>query len=284
MGIRWTIGDVSDPGFEALGLSIRAVRKLFGPGAAYAVCVNSIPLNLARERVGAAALQVDWVDSGNHVPAWLRNRLDPGMAEGVAWKLAPVRLFPDRYEISFDNDVILWRVPDAMRQWLASRNGKSCLMAEDMQPSLGQFSDCCNGSAINSGIRGVPPGFDLEDRLERKLRESQVVLRSELDEQGLQAAVLSQAGLSLISKEDVTICSPFPMHQQKLGRCGAHFVGLNPKTLPWQLAGRGAHEVIQERWRGFKPILTELVDAIPCAKYPESISHNGHYPSVTGDS
>jgi hypothetical protein len=206
------------------------------------------------------------------------------MAEGVAWKLAPVRLFPDRYEISFDNDVIVWRVPDAMRQWLSSRDGEFCLMAEDMQPSLGQFSEYCNGRAINSGIRGVPPGFDLEDRLRRKLLDAQVVLRSELDEQGLQAAVLSQAALSLVSKEDVTICSPFPMHQQTLGRCGAHFVGLNPKTLPWQLEGRRAHEVIQERWRGFKPKLTELVDAIPCPNCSESLPHNGHYPNVTGDS
>src|SRR5690242_20943345 len=31
-GIRWTIGDVSDPGFEALELSIRSARKLFEIG------------------------------------------------------------------------------------------------------------------------------------------------------------------------------------------------------------------------------------------------------------
>jgi hypothetical protein len=248
------------------------------------VCVNSIPLELARERAGAAGREVEWMHSVNHVPAWLQNRLDLGMAEGVAWKLAPVRLFPDRYEISFDNDVILWRVPDVMKRWLESSNGESCLMAEDAQRSFGQFSECCNGHAINSGIRGVPPGFDLEDRLQKKLRESQVVLRSELDEQGLQAAALSQAALSLVSKEDVSICSPFPMHQQTLGRCGAHFVGLNQKNLPWQLEGRGAHEVIHERWRGFKTKLMELVDGIPHPNCSESISHNGHYSTVKGDS
>lgn len=283
-GIRWTIGDVSSPGFEALELSIRSARKLFGPRTKYVVCVNSIPLELARERTGAVGREVEWIHSGNHVPGWLQNQLDAGMAEGVAWKLAPVRLFPDRYEISFDNDVILWRIPDAMKQWLESSNRESCLMAEDAQRSFGQFSSCCNGHAINSGIRGIPPGFDLEERLQKRLRESQVVLRSELDEQGLQAAVLSQAALTLVSKRDVSICSPFPMHQQSLGRCGAHFVGLNQRNLPWQLEGRGAHEVIHERWRGFKAKLTELVDGIPYSNSAESILCNGHYPTVKGNS
>jgi hypothetical protein len=282
--IRWTIGDVSGPGFEALELSIRSARKLFGPRTKYVVCVNSIPLELARERAGDVSSEVEWLHSGTHVPSWLQNRLDPGMAEGVAWKLAPVRLFPNHYEISFDNDVILWRVPDAMEQWLEAGNGESCLMAEDAQRSFGQFSDYCNGRAINSGIRGVPPGFDLENRLQKRLRESGVILRSELDEQGLQAAVLSQASLTLVSKEDVSICSPFPMHQQTLGRCGAHFVGLNQRNLPWQLEGRGAHEVIHERWRGFKANLAELVDSIPDPNWSESISCNGHYPTVKGDS
>jgi hypothetical protein len=282
--IRWTVGDVSGPGFEALELSIRSARKLFGLGTKYVVCVNSIPLELVRERTGDVGREVEWVHSEHHVPAWLQSRLDAGMAEGVAWKLAPVRLFPDCYEISFDNDVILWRLPDAMKRWLESSDGESCLMAEDTQRSFGQFSDCCNGHAINSGIRGVPPGFALEERLQKKLRESQVVLRSELDEQGLQVAVLSQTALTLVSKEDVSICSPFPMHQQALGRCGAHFVGLNQRSLPWQLEGRGAHELIHERWRGFKPKLTELVDSIPGPNCSESISCNGHYPTVKGDS
>ena len=275
---------MSDPGFEALELSIRSARKLFGPRTIYVVCVNSIPLELARERLGAVGGEVEWIHSEDHVPGWLQNRLDAGMAEGVAWKLAPVRLFPGHYEISFDNDVILWQMPDAMKQWLSSDHSESCLMAEDAQPSLGQFSDCSDGRAINSGIRGVPPGFNLEDRLQKKLEESQVVMRSELDEQGLQAAVLSKAALSLVSKEDVSICSPFPMHQQALGRCGAHFVGLNQRNLPWQLEGRGAHEVIHERWRGFKAKLTELVDSIPDPNCSESISRNGHYPTVKGDS
>lgn len=271
LGIRWTIGDVSGPGFESLALSIRSAQRLFGPAARYAVCVNSIPLSEARERLGSVGNDVQWVHAANHIPAWLQRRLDDGMAEGVAWKLAPVRFFPDLYELSLDNDVVLWQVPRAIRQWLASVDPESCLMAEDAQRSLGQFSSYCDDRSINSGIRGIPPGFDLEGRLRQTLEETAIVLRSELDEQGLQAAVLSQTNLSLVSRDDVSICSPFPMHQSNLGRCGAHFVGLNQKQLPWELEGRGAHEVIHERWRNYRSQLHRLVEEIAPYRDPACV-------------
>jgi hypothetical protein len=54
-----------------------------------------------------------------------------------------------------------------------------------------------------------------------------------------------------VSTDDVSICSPFPNHQQHLGKCGAHFVGLNQKSLPWLLENRGAHELIRERWNEY---------------------------------
>ena len=259
LAVRWTIGDVSNSGFEALGLSIRSAKRLFGPATKYVVCVNSLSLSAARDRLGPMAEEVHWVHSAEHIPNWLSPRLDENMAEGVAWKLAPVRLFPDLHELSLDNDVILWQIPDAIGQWLQSNDPESCVMAEDAQRCLGQFSDSCDDRAINSGIRGIPPNFRFEDKLREKLHETEIVLRSELDEQGLQAAVLCQAHLGLVSREDVSICSPFPMHQQALGRCGAHFVGLNQRFLPWELEGRGAHEVIHERWRGYQQELNRLV-------------------------
>jgi hypothetical protein len=49
------------------------------------------------------------------------------------------------------------------------------------------------------------------------------------------------------------------MHQQGLGRCGVHFVGLNPKRTPWTFDGDGAHEVIRERWDSFAGELDRLV-------------------------
>jgi hypothetical protein len=86
-----------------------------------------------------------------------------------------------------------------------------------------------------------------------------------LDEQGLQGAALSRAHLHLVTLDEVSICSPFPMHQQVMGRCGAHFVGLNQKTLPWQLEGRGAHEVIHERWHNVQHELHRFIAEIQAA-------------------
>jgi hypothetical protein len=77
-----------------------------------------------------------------------------------------------------------------------------------------------------------------------------VTLRSELDEQGLQVAALSRdCRPHAVSIEEVTICSPFAPHLPHLGRCGAHFVGLNVKESRWQLEdGRPAVEAIRAHW------------------------------------
>jgi hypothetical protein len=258
VGVRWTIGDVSAAGFKALQLSIRSAYNLFGQSAQYAVCVNTISVRDAITRTGDIPAAVRWVRAGHTVPPWLRRHVSPEMAEGVAWKLLPVRVFPHLYELSLDNDVVLWSLPPALLDWLASEEPEACLLAADVQPALGQFADLCNYRALNSGIRGLPPGFELETRLRDMLLKTGITLRSELDEQGLQAAVLLQSHLFVVSTKDVSICSPFPNHQHHLGRCGVHFVGLNPKSTPWVLEGRSAHEVICERWHGYASQLAQL--------------------------
>jgi hypothetical protein len=255
-----------------LQLSIWSAWNLFGENAKYTVCVNTVPLQSAVARIGLLPRGIQWLDTNNLVPEWLRSYLRKDMAEGVAWKLAPVRVFPNLYELSLDNDVILWTIPSAVSEWLISGEADACLMAADVSPALGQFSEMCQHRALNSGIRGVPPGFDLETRLRRKLARSGIVLRSELDEQGLQAAVLLDSNLFVVDTDDVSICSPFPMHQQRLGRCGAHFVGLNPKRAPWTIDGRPAHELIRERWDAYAGELDRLVWGSHFANLWESIS------------
>lgn len=263
VGVRWTIGDVSDAGYETLRVSIHACWRLFGSSARFAVCVNSIPLGEAVRKTGELPCDVIWLDANDRVPAWLNAHTGPEMAEGVAWKFAPVRVFPDRHELSLDNDIVLWQIPPAMRAWLDAKH--SCLMSADVQPALGQFAEMCGHRALNSGIRGFYPGFDVERALADLLQQSGVTLHSELDEQGLQAAVLLRSRLHVVTTEDVSICSPFPMHQRRLGNCGVHFVGLNPKTMPWILEGRPGHEVILERWRSFLPAVEALISGYTMA-------------------
>lgn len=166
LGIRWTIGDVSPRGFEALRLSIWGAWRLFGADANYCVCVNTVSVERARSLVGSVPEAVAWLAADAMLPDWLHARhLDTGLAEGVAWKLAPLRCFPEGRELSLDNDVILWEVPAAVAAWLADDGPDRCLLAADVTSALGQFDSLCERRALNSGIRGLPAGVDIERRL-----------------------------------------------------------------------------------------------------------------------
>ena len=260
IGIRWTIGDVSPAGFEALRLSIEGAVRLFGPEAAYVVGVNTIAVAEAKRRVGKVPRCIGWRQLAPDIPEFLRPFLDGGMAEGVAWKLLPLRMFPDRYELALDNDVILWAVPSAVRTWLEGSDWAARVIAADVTLANGQFAEFCGAEPLNSGIRGIGPGFDLEQAMKQVLRCKPVLLESELDEQGLQIAALSREGPPLvIPLDDVNICSPFYPHTPELGCCGAHFVGLNAREIPWRYYDRSATEVRLEHWIGCRQELYQRV-------------------------
>jgi hypothetical protein len=252
LGVRWTIGDVSAPGFEALRLSILGALRLFGPDAAYVVYVNSMPVDRARALAGPTPEAVAWREAPQEPPEVLRRHLDAGMAEGVAWKFAPLTAFADRAELALDNDVILWDTPTAIRDWLDGEGER--LLAEDVAMGHGAFAALCGDEPRNSGIRGTPAGFDLSGALGRVLARTPAHIGSELDEQGLQVAALSLDGPPLVVRtEDVSICSPFWPHQPELGRCGAHFVGINARRLPWRYYDRPATDVRIEHWERRRP-------------------------------
>jgi hypothetical protein len=263
IGVRWTIGDVSLQGFEALRLSVWGAWKVFGREAEYAICVNSVPIERAQAQTGGLPDAAQWIDATYRLPQWLRLHLDDAMAEGVGWKFAPLRLFPSRYEIALDNDCILWQLPAALRagsQWGA----ESCVIAEDVSACFGQFASLLTDEPRNSGIRGTPRCFDLERAIRHTLERQPCLLRSETDEQGLQVAALSSAGpLLVVRTEEVTICSPFPPHTPDLGTCGAHFVGLNARNLPWEYRGRPASETRRAHWREHRLALYERVGIPP---------------------
>lgn len=277
IGIRWTIGDVSDRGFEALRLSILGAANIFGVGAEYAVCVNTLTPPAARKRTGDVPPEVAWHNTTGQVPDFLEQFMDPGMAEGVGWKFAPLRLFPDRHEIALDNDCILWEIPESIRGWLEGAQPRQCLIARDVRPAFGRFAAFCGPAPCNTGIRGLPPGFDFEAALQGVLQEQQwlagepLALSSELDEQGLQTAALSrEQPPAVVDLHEVSICSPFWPHLPELGRCGAHFVGINARHIPWDYYDRSADVCSREHWNRHRPALYRnvglpLSEATSCA-------------------
>lgn len=249
LGIRWTIGDVSPAGFEALRLSVHGARRLFGANADYAVYVNTLSVREAQQRTGALPSGIMWCAAPREAPRILHGFLDPSMAEGVAWKFLPLRAFPGRHELALDNDVILWDIPAAIREWLEGRDPTARVIAADDTLAHGQFTEFCGPAPRNSGIRGTTPAFDFESALSEVLRRKPVRLVSELDEQGLQIAALSLDKRPLVvTVEEVSICSPFHPHCPELGRCGAHFVGLNARNIPWRYYDRPATELRLAHW------------------------------------
>jgi hypothetical protein len=247
LGIRWTLGDVNRRGFDALRLSIWGAWRVFGAEARYRVYVNTIAVERARALTGSVPEAVEWVEARLEAPAWLARALDAGLAEGVAWKFMPLRAFPDAHELALDNDVILWDLPPALVRWLDGDT--DFLLAEDVLACHGAFTDLCPARATNSGIRGLPPQFDLDASIRALLARRPVRLAREVDEQGLQVAALHASGsVGVVPLEDVTICSPFPPHLPHLGRVGAHFVGLNTRRLGFDFHGRPAELVRAEHW------------------------------------
>jgi hypothetical protein len=265
IGIRWTVGDVGPPGFEALGLSLWGAWRLFGRDAQYVVFANSLPVEEAVTRTGHVPDVIAWRESGP-LPQDLVPFVSRGMTGGTAWKLAPLRCFPDRYELSLDNDCILWDLPAALVAWLDDPN-YSCLIAADVTLAHGAFTHLSGPQPRNTGIRGFPPHYDLGVALRTVLARNPVPLVSELDEQGLQVVALDLGRPAhVVSTADVSICAPFWPKSSHLGRCGAHFVGLNCRDVPWRYYGRPAIECIREHWERHRPALYERVERTPALR------------------
>lgn len=261
--VRWTIGDVSLFGFEALRLSMHGAFRAFGDSARYTVCVNTVPADVARERVGALPMTAHFMAVDDLLPEWLEKYFDERMAEGVGWKFAPVVVDSERYELSLDNDCILWGIPQAIARWLED-SAPSFVLAEDVKPCFGRFADLCGSEPRNSGIRGIPNHFDLGRALRSVLDASPGGCTSELDEQGLQVASLERSGpVHVVRTAEVTICSPFWPHEPKLGSHGAHFVGLNARALPFHHYDRPASEWVHENWERLYPALLDRCQAPP---------------------
>lgn len=249
LGLRWTIGDVTPRGFEALRLSVWGASRLFGGDAAYVICVHDLPLATARERAGSLPDGVHWRETGpEDVPDFVREHMADNESRNMLWRLAPLHVFHERYELALDNTCVLWALPTAVREWLRGEAGH-CLLAADTCRGVGQFSDVCSPEPRNTGIRGLPPGFDYASALQSVLAAHPARMVSGEDEQGLQIAALESFGAPLVvSTDEVAICSPFPRHVLHLGTHGAQFVGLNARDLPSSHEGRRAVEWIAEHW------------------------------------
>jgi hypothetical protein len=203
------------------------------------------------------------------MPSIFIDHFEESMIEGMGWKLVPLRTWPDRYEPALDNDCILWELPEAIREWLHA--GRGAVIAEDVERCLGSFESLCPPGAFNAGIRGLAPEADLLPELTSVLHQVNQLtggrrLVDEIEEQGLQAAALCRCDpLHVVRTDEVSICSPFWPRSPELGRCGAHFVGMNAHHIPWNYYDRPADAWLEDHWQRHRPELYRRAGLQPAA-------------------
>jgi hypothetical protein len=264
LALRWTIGDATPRGFEALRLSLWGAHRLFGSKAEYVVCVNTVSLPEARRRTGPTPPDLTWIAATpRHFPEFLRERLAQDDGAPPVWSFAPLRLFPDRFELAIDNECILWDWPSGLARWLA--DGRRCLVAADLDPPFGVVAAPEGIEPRSAGLRGLPPTFDLEAALREVLAElPDGPLAPETVEHELQtAAVARPAPPYFVPQHDVSVCAPFVPELCALGRCGTRFVGLNARHLPWTRGGRPATAWIADHFDQYRRALYEHVGLPP---------------------
>lgn len=213
---RWTIGPVQPAGFDCLKRSIKSATNLYECEAV--ICHNRLNDKQLDE---LHDLRVRLLSQETDPAAQTINPI------GVAWKLIPPRLDINRREIFIDNDlIIVKRIPE-IDYFLAS---SSTLLLEADSRTYGQFDrHVPPDKNINSGLFGLPIGFDLQRYISFYVDDWQInsgsanELSKTFDEQGLVAFVLlSHPDYKIISSKTITNCE----HHFE-SSFGMHFVGLN---------------------------------------------------------
>lgn len=217
---RWHIGQVQPAGFECLKLSIESFQKLYD--AEIVVCFNCEEQDLPK-------IDVQFFDQNHY-------RHEKRQPMGVTWKFYPPRLDINRKELVIDNDIVFLEKLPQIDYFLEN---DCTLLAEDIQRCYGKFEKhIMPGYHINSGIYGMPAGFDLGNYVEfYGGKEWQINATGEnaasasFDEQGLVALALLNYKNCIIPESVLTRCE----RELILGKA-MHFIGLNrrPYHRPYQ--------------------------------------------------
>lgn len=209
--VRWIIGDTNKNGYDSLQISIQTFTSLY-PFVEPVVCYNgSLPcLEYFSGKI---------INQKTH-----QTQRKP---IGVAWKLVPPRLTDHRHEIIMDNDLIIEKPISQIDEFFESN--KTLLLEGDSR-TYGRFErHVPKGYEINSGIYGMPPGFDLNKYVElyagdtwEKNAFGNHDKNETFDEQGIIALALLDFNHIIVPKETITNC------EKKLQLShGCHFIGLN---------------------------------------------------------
>lgn len=224
---RWTIGDVSEVGWEIFSESVRQAKKVY-PEFDFLICYNNLfpREELSLQKWGVSLYCQEVVEYAfQHQES---NRTD------YSWKLVPPRFRMNAHELWVDNDLVIRdRLPE-IDQWLASQT-TIISASKEVISRYGRYTDsidpwikCC------AGFFGLPPGFDLEAKIAELCSEPLV----NYDEQGMITKIVTASpGWIEVDFENLKMLGSW--NPERIGMPfrlppGVHFVGANrAKTKEW---------------------------------------------------
>jgi hypothetical protein len=211
---RWTIGKTKADGYRCLKESIESFLSLYE--AEVVICHNC-------EAEMLPDLPYPLYDQRKNYT------IEP---MGVAWKLYPPRISPEKHEICIDNDIVFMKKIKQIDKFIAN---DCTLLLEGDGRVYGRFEKHVPPEyEINSGVYGMPPNFDLERYVNfyanKPWEENALGVHADsktFDEQGIVAlALLDYQKTLIIPKSSITNCE-----HQYIPSDGMHFIGLNRRNF-----------------------------------------------------
>ena len=223
--VRWVIGDCHDLGYEVLYESILNFKKIYKDKFIYCVCFNNkkIKNNLKKS--------LDLVDHIFDQKKFTKSvSYNPKLINGPHWKLYPPRLLHDQHEIIIDNDIVIYKEIEEINAFLLSN---TFLITSPIKRSYSkQFGGKIKKNFnINSGLVGLPPGFDYKKEIENILSEGSGSWMEHFDEQTVVAAIMQNKKLTIIPFSTLSACCNGT--KMLIGEKGTHFLGVNKGFKKW---------------------------------------------------
>jgi len=210
---RWTIGGrLCNDSIEILNQSIYLISKCY-PEADAIVCYNGI------EKSQLQKIKAELYEQ-HHVPEMEY----PPKKE--MWKMYPPRLRPEGHEIVLDNDVLIFSRIKEIDLFLS---GNYTLMLRGRARAYGKYDHKVpQPHAINSGLYGLPPNFDLASKIKECCKEDKIrEWEKWCDDQGVIAYSLFQTDYIIIEPDVILNYFPEYTHPLPFNIKGVHFQGLN---------------------------------------------------------
>jgi hypothetical protein len=214
--IRWTVGSVSDCGFDCLIKSVELMKGILGCTCEYAICYN----NLTKNQMDSLPKVDIVIDAESY--SFLYDTLKPETRYGTAWKLYPARIRKESHEIILDNDIVLYKLPKKIINFLSSND--IVLTKSFIRSYYGVLEELVpDNFNINTGVLCLPPNYDFEKEIDYNIKKFKIKWEDHFSEQTLIAHIMSKYKCELIDTSEIFVTA----EEFNLGSCGVHFVGLN---------------------------------------------------------